>query len=178
MPRRTALLGRRDQYLQYIRGTVVESAINTYTESTINMPVVVGQGYVALMHTMEWEVSTEIAIADISATDDIFKLRAQLTKSTQSSLLRLDDPNVIEKFDLQIYSPSARTSEKGSPLLWQPMGAWCKTFDVPVLLPYEQIFLGAQSQGGSIVYRYNFRVGITMVKLGTTQLVELVQAIT
>lgn len=178
MPRSASLrTGYRDQWMQYIRGSVLESAAATFTENTISLPVVVSQGLVVEIWSIEWELPT-LGIADISATDDIAEHRVQLTKASKTAILRLDDPDLIAAHHLKLYSPSARTAEKGSPTTVGAMGLVVHNFPQPVLLPFEQIYLSAATAGGGSAYRYNVRLGFTTVKISTRQVVELIQAVT
>lgn len=178
MPRRRAAQSRgiSDQWLQYVRGVVTETGANTFTQTTINMPVVVGQGYVVQMHSLEWQLPTP-AVGEVSATDDELSYYCQLTKSSKSAAIDLDDPDLIAAFQRQHLGPSARTAEKSPVMVTIRNGQLVTVYDPPILLPFEQIFFAAVGTGEAAARAYRFRMGITTLKLSTTQIVELVQAV-
>lgn len=170
--------GLTDQWMQYIRGNVAESAANTFTQVTINMPVVVAKGLVVQAHSIEWSIPGPDAAGEISATDDQLRQRCQLTKTSQTTILALDDPNLISAYDVDYWAPAARTAE-GKPVLPAThVGNLYMHFPEPILLPFEQIFFAAQGTGEGEVHTYRFRLGFTTVQLATSQLVELIQAVT
>lgn len=166
-----------DQWMQYIRGRVLESAANTWTQTTVNMPVVVGQGYVVEMYSLEIQTPT-FATSELSATDDITTQTCQLSKSSQTALLTLDNPDVIAIFARDVRSVAARTAEKAPIFAYQYVGKLNVDFPEPILLPFEQIYFGARTEGGAAAGTYYFRIGFKTVRLATNQLVELLQAVT
>lgn len=166
-----------DQWMQYVRGRVLESAANTFTQTTVNMPVVVGQAYVVEMYSLEIQTPT-LATSEISATDDITTQTCQLTKSSQTALLTLDNPDLIAMFARDVRTPAARTAEKAPVFAYDYAGGLNQVFPEPILLPFEQIYFGARTEQGAAAGTYYFRIGFKTVRLATNQLVELLQAVT
>lgn len=169
--------GIRDEWVQYVRGTITESGANTYTEATVNMPVVVAQGFVLEVHTIEFTIPPLVA-ADVIATSASVRRRCQLTKSSQSALISIDGPNLIASHDLQTLSADIQTAEEHSGVNTLLMGRLLHAFEEPILLPFEQIYFAAHSAGYGAAAVYTFRIGYKTVKLSTRQLPELVQAVT
>lgn len=177
--RRRAPTTRRisDQWLQYVRSSVTESAANTFTEAQINLPVVVAEGFVIEAHLVEFQIPGP-DLAALQATDDNASVSVQLTKATQSAIVPLSDPDYIYGHQLQWLSPAARTAEKAPVLPIQLFGALNWQFPEPILLPFEQIHLGAVSFGLASAQTYRVRIGYKTVRLTTRQLPELIQAVT
>jgi len=177
--RRRAPTTRRisDQWLQYIRGTVLESAAATFTETNVALPVVVSEGFVIEAHLVEFQPGS-FTLADLKATDDTWNVNLQLTKSSQSAIIRIDDPDLIYSYQMEYHSIDLQTAE-GIPIFTYPRaGALNWQFPEPILLPFSEIFFGIQYSGGSVVNRGSFRIGYKTVRLTTRQLPELIQAVT
>lgn len=165
-----------DQWLQYVRGTAVESAANTFTEVTVALPVVVAEGFVIEAHLVEFFLPS-IRAADLKATDDVLTMSCQLTKSSQSAIIRLDDPDYIYGFQGDFYSIDIQTAEVVPAIRIMRQGAINWQFPEPILLPFSQIFFGVDTGGGSVAERYSFRIGYKTIRLTTRQLPELIQAV-
>jgi len=177
--RRTTINTRAisDQWLQYVRGSLAESAAATFTQSTINLPVVVGQGLVIEAHLVEFQLDS-VTPADLTATDDSVRYSCQLTKASQTGLISLADPNYIYGLDREYQTIDIQTAEKAPVLTHDRLGSLNWQFPEPILLPFEQIFFGVQTNGGSAAKTYRFRIGYKTVRLSTRQLPELIQAVT
>lgn len=173
-PRRTAL---RDEWLQYSRASLAESAAGTFTELTINLPVVVSQGFVIEAHSIEFEMPA-ITAADLTATDDEVTQYAALTKSSQTGSIRLANPDTIFAYQRQFLTVDIQTAEKAPVVVNDQIGALRYNLPEPVLIPFEQIYFGIHELNGSAVKTFGFRLGYKTVKLATNQLVELLQAAT
>lgn len=167
----------RDQWIQYLRASVTETAANTFTQTTINSPVVLSQGYVIEMHTLEFDHDVA-AVGELSATDDELVHRVQLTKTSQTALLRVNNPDLIANWFEQYLSPAARTAEKAPVWSKTYSGQRLWTFTQPVLLPFDELFLSMQGAGEAAARQSTMRLGFKTVRLGTQQLVELIQSIT
>lgn len=177
--RRRAPTTRRisDQWLQYIRGTVQESGINTFTQVSVALPVVVAEGFVIEAHLVEFMLPPVVP-ADFIATDDQIQMAVQLTKASQASLVTLSDPDYIYGHLVDAHTVDVQTAEKAPVWDNHRLGALNWQFPEPILLPFSEIFFGARSQGFSSVGNYHFRIGYKTVRLTTRQLPELIQAVT
>ena len=151
---------------------------NVFREVSVNLPVVVGEGFVIEAHLIEFDVP-QIEVADLKATDDAIQHSMQLTKASQSAMVQLDDPDLIAGFHVTYLSVDIQTAEVIPAIPNVKKGAALHDFrDNPILLPFEQIYFGVISDGAAAARTYRFRFLYKTVKLTTTQLVELVQAIT
>ena len=175
-PRRRA--GRiSDQWLQYVRSIVTESAAATFTEVTVNLPVVVAQGFVIEAHSIELDIDA-LTFADLKATDDTLIYAAQVTKASQTAMLSLDNPSLIYAHSIEYASIDIQTAEKSPVLIHERIGQKEWQFADPILLPFEQIFFAMQTSGGSVVKSTRMRIGYKTLQLTTRQLPELLQAVT
>jgi len=167
-----------DQWLQYVRGRVTLSAANTFTEVTINLPVVVSTGLVIEAHLVEFDYPLIVPSADLGDTDDTMTLEIQLTKASQTTMLRNDNPDLIYGVVRQFMTPNARTAEQAPVLMHHKAGELNWQFPEPILLPFAQIFLGANTTNVATAPTFTVRIGYKTVQLSTRQLPELLQAVT
>jgi len=166
-----------DQWLQYVRGNVTESAAATFAQSTVNLPVVVAEGFVIEAHLVEFDLPS-VTAADLIATDDQLIYSCQLTKSSETAIVAIDDPSLIYGFGIEYDAIDIQTAEKVPVLVHARRGALNWQFPEPILLPFEQIYFSALTSGGSVAKDYRFRIGYKTIKLTTRQLPELIQAVT
>ena len=176
MPRRSAR-GFRDQWIQFLRGSVLVSPANTFTQTTLALPTVVSQGLVLEMLDVEFAFES-LAGSEISQTDDSLTIQVQLTKASKTAMLVLSDPDLLAAYEVNFQSPSARTAEKAPVIEINPMGSLYRAFPAPILLPFEQIYLGARTAGIATGPTLRVKIGYLTTRLATNQLVELIQAIT
>jgi len=167
-----------DQWLQYVRASVTLSGANTFTQATINLPVVVSQGFVLEAHIVEFSVPGIIVATDLGDTDDNTQLVVQLTKASQSAIIQIDNPDYIYGYNEEFLTPNARTAEQAPVLHHTLNGGLNWQFPEPILLPFEQIFLGANSAGVAVAPTFRCRIGYKTVRLSTRQLPEMIQAVT
>jgi len=177
--RRRAPTTRRisDQWLQYIRGRSTETGAATFSEITVNLPVVVAEGFVIEAHLVEFELP-QIRPADLKATDDLVTMHCQLTKSSQSGVINISNPDYIYGNAVDYHSIDIQTAEviPTNPVI--RIGALNWQFPEPILLPFEQIYFSFSTVGGSVAEAYAFRIGYKTIRLTTRQLPELIQAVT
>lgn len=166
-----------DQWLQYVRGSVTLSAANTFSESTVNLPVVVAEGFVIEAHLVEFEMPAMV-VADLGETDELVQFLVALTKATQTSVPNIADPNYIYGYAFDLVTPNARTAEQAPVAKHERSGSLFWQFPEPILLPFEQIFFGANTGGVAAAPTFRFRIGYKTIRLTTRQLPELIQAVT
>ena len=176
--RRASTRGRiSDQWVQYVRGQVTLSAADAFTQVVVNLPVVVGQGFVIEAHGIEFGLP-QLINADLLATDDRVLYQLQLTKSSQASVAPVDDPNYIAGYTVEYISFDLQTAEKVPVLIHHRQGQINWSFPEPVLLPFEQIFFSALTSGARQPAVFRFRLAYKTLQLTTRQLPELLQAVT
>jgi len=177
MPPRRSARGAQDIYMQYIRGQVTESGNSAFSQVTVALPVVISQGFVIQMHEVEFNAPA-VTAADLIATDDFTTHGLQLTKSSQTAQIDIDDPNFIAGYLFDRQTIDLQTAEK-SPVLEVPRhGALKQVFTMPILLPFEQIYFNVKQANVTATSTLRFRLGYTSIKLSSRQIVEIVQAIT
>jgi len=166
-----------DQWLQYIRGTVTLSAANTFTQITVALPVIVGQGMVIEAHLIEFALPPA-QLADFGETDDQATFNAQLAKSSQTAIITLDNPDLIYGITDEYSTWNARTAEQAPVLHRLRRGGLNWQFPEPILLPFENIYFGCNTSGVAAAPDFQFRLGYKTVRLSPRQLPEMIQAIT
>lgn len=77
--------------LRWMRSTVTESAIDTYTETTIYTNLITEAGQAMEIALVEWELRAQ------GTADMIGSIQGQLCRESQSSMLGLNNEDVVAK---------------------------------------------------------------------------------
>ncbi|MBA7550082.1 hypothetical protein ES705_42588 [subsurface metagenome] len=140
-------------FMEYIRGQLALSAANTFTEIVLQTPTSKTENMAMLIHSIEFEPSYQIDLTPAESS-----VNMQVTRSTQSAIIMLIDPDLIAKtrsrFHLNAVANWLTTS-----------GERKQTFDPPLLYPRSQIYLGMSTVAFVSVISGACRIGYTLEKV-------------
>jgi len=149
-----------DDILRIARGSVTESAAATFTQLEIDTNLSVERGVIWLVHFIEFITQDLLFLNEVAASGSE-ALDCQLTKQTQTAILRGNDPDLIQSH-CQRVSRSAAIGTDTGPLYFKTFAE--KRFDFPMAVPVasQSLFLGIIGTDASGVHRVDIRIGYSL----------------
>lgn len=152
------MANHKGPFLEFIRATVTLSAANTFTQVTIATPVGRASNLAMLIHSIE----TEVDGFDTPADQD--QIEIQLTKVSQTAMIRLADPNLIYRDTRQIgFVTSGSFMFKNEDR---------QEFRPPILYAQSNMYFGCKTAGQAAARRFDIRIGYTIEAVDKTTFLE------
>lgn len=154
---------RYDEYAEFMRATVTESAVNTYTETTITTPVGRSTNLAMVIHGIEVEA------LNLTYTTNTAEIAVQLTTVTQSGILNLNNPNLIFKHrTIHFYTATANGTAAASaiPTIYRH---W---FPVPLLYAKSQMFFGIKQASAASAASAQISILYTIRRISLYKMLE------
>lgn len=163
------------EVVRMARGRVTESAATIFTELEIDTQLSVDRGFIWLIHWIEFEFE-RLELLDSAAQGDFEEVFAQITKSTQTAIITLDDPDLVQKKSYQLARAATIGTDAG-PISFLTESV--SRIDYPIPVPYagQGIFFGIQGTEGGGVHTIAARIGYTLQEVDDRTFYRIAQAL-
>ena len=146
--------------MEFVRGTVLESAANTYTVSEIPTPVSRTEKLAMLI----WKIQIDLNTASLEDGQQN-SMQAQLTRNREGGMLRLDDPGLLAGSFKVTEAGAAQGSLSEYLREYVDPPSSIQDFQPPFLFAKSEMFISAQGVGNSAALRASARVGYTLERI-------------
>lgn len=161
-------------FMNFLRGKVSESAASTYTENEIDTNLSAERGVMMEIHSIEFDF-TLLQLKEISA-DGEESMAMQLVRESKSSIVNVDDPDLLCKHGEYMFRAAAIGTDAG-PLYYNHVRPVQVNFLKPIPYVKPSIIVGIQGSDASAVNTGRFRIGYTLRKINKTEFLELLIAL-
>lgn len=168
-------MAKHERHPQWLNLTsVVESAINTFTESETKIPARIGARQVIEVLAIEFEFAQPVELSPQVIGETNHSI--QMTTRTKDAPIRINDKDLISKWKPSTSVDYAEATETGGAAVSQEQ---TKHFDYAAgaggfLVGSTSIFLGIQSNGESAVVTGYARMLYKLVTVSAEELLGLV----
>lgn len=144
--------------LEYLRTSVTQGAANAYVEATMPTPVAKQLNVAMLIHEAEFSFSALDAVVD---KDNAFM---HLARSSQSSVLEIDDEDCITKLTRQFEFTTSGLTQHDLPVKWTPARS--------VIYGKSNLYFGFDTAGQAGAENGYCRVGYTLAEVDPHRLYD------
>jgi hypothetical protein len=164
---------RSSQILRYMRVVLTESAGSTFTEKTLDTQLSIERGVVMLIHQLEISILPSAFSAVTADSNETFTM--QITRTSQSALIDIDDPDSIIRYAWEIRRMAAIGTDAG------PMYLYWKNpmfLHFPIPIPYAgaNIFAAIQTTNAA-AQTGRLRIGYTLAEVSDKEFFRIANAI-
>ncbi len=146
-------------FMEFLKGTVMESAANAYTEVEVKTPASRTESMAMLI----WQAETVNPTPDIEDGQDN-STGTHWAKRTLTSLTAIDSPDCIQRTDVNVFAGGVEGS-LSEYLVHRGRKQVVQYFDPPILYPRASLFYAVASGGNASVKSAQGRIGYTLEKV-------------
>jgi hypothetical protein len=149
-----------DEIIRFLRGSAIESAASTFTQTSQDTQLSVERGVVMLIHWLELEFETIGLLSEVAANASE-AITAQITRETETAIQNIDSTDVVLKYELNLVRAAAIGTDAG-PLWFQHTNPVRFDYPVPIVYASQNIFFGIQGTDGATPHSVSYRIGYTL----------------
>lgn len=157
------------------RGRVTESAGTVFTEIEVDTQLSADRGLIWLIHWIEFEFE-RLELLDAVAQGDLEEVFAQITKSTQTAIINLDDPDLVQKKTYQLARAATIGTDAG-PISFLTESVSRVHYPIPVPYAGQGIFVGLQGTEAGGTHTLAVRIGYTLKEVDDRTFYRIAQAL-
>lgn len=165
----------RGEFLNFLSGSLSESAAATYRELEIDTNLSAERGVMMEIHSVEIaRIGTELLAEVAQGASETAGFH--LARETKTSLLAINDKDVVIADIFELTRAGTIGTDAGP--LWFQFNRYQK-YDFSMPIPYVKpsIFLGVQGSDASGFTGVNFRIGYTLREISREDFLSLLVAI-
>ena len=165
----------RDEFLNFLRGDLVESAAATFTQEEIDTNLSAERGVMMEIHSVEFQLKNLVNFDEVAA-GGVEWVHVQLTRDSKTAVADISDADVIAAERRIVVRSPAIGTDAGP--LWFVSDEIVR-FDFALPIPYVKpsIFFGLQASDATLTHRVHYRIGYTLRDISREEFLELLVAL-
>lgn len=164
-----------EDVLRFARGTVTESSNSTFTQEDMDTQLSVDRGFIWLIHFIEFHFENVELLSEVAAGANE-EISAQITRSTQGSIIKLNDPDLIQSAAIYV-SRSADINTDVGPLWYFGKMPLIYSYKIPIPYAGSRIFIGILGTDAATPHIVGFRIGYTTKEVSNQYFFRVAQAL-
>ena len=152
----------------FVNGNLTESALNTFTEAEISLPLDSLNREGILVHAVYWTVTDPSRVAGL-----LSDIRCQVTATSKTGIVGANDANLISRRETTIVGGAAEFS---GPHIVDLVGSEApyQVSDNLGLIATDNVFLGVEGRNQTVTASASFRMVCSRIKLSADAYAALV----